>query len=90
MGASVRRTLSLLQKALLEGTYQLNKYIQSEIGDLTGKKVVHLQCNTGADTIMLAKTAEFAVGVDLVSRRCFVRKKTSRRCGCNQCGLYRG
>jgi len=55
------------KKALSEGTHQLNKYIKQEIGDLTGKKVIHLQCNTGADTILLAQTGASSVtGVDLV------------------------
>ena len=54
------------KKELLDGSYELNKYIQNEIGDLNGKSVIHLQCNTGADTILLAKTAAHAVGVDLV------------------------
>jgi len=63
------------KKALLEGTYQLNSYIQNEIGDLTGKKVIHLQCNTGADTIMLAKIADSAVGVDLVPDNILYAKK---------------
>ena len=54
------------KKALLEGTHCFNKYIDQEIGNLSGKKVIHLQCNTGADTILLAKRSESAVGVDLV------------------------
>ena len=54
------------KKTLQDGTHQLNKYIQAELGDLSGKKVIHLQCNTGADTILLAKMAASAVGVDLV------------------------
>jgi len=54
------------KETLLNGTHKLNKYIQTELGDLTGKKIIHLQCNTGADTILLAKMAESVVGVDLV------------------------
>jgi len=45
------------------GTHKLNPFIEKEIGDLSGKKVIHLQCNTGADTMLLAKLAESAVGV---------------------------
>jgi len=37
------------------GTHKLNPFIVSEIGDLTGKSVIHLQCNTGADTMCLAR-----------------------------------
>ena len=50
-----------------DGTHQLNPHILAEIGDLTGKRVIHLQCNTGADTILLARLgAAEVVGVDLV------------------------
>ena len=69
------------KKALLEGTYQLNKYIQAEIGDLTGKKVIHLQCNTGADTIMLAKMSAGAVGVDLVPDNVQYARKLAKDVG---------
>jgi len=55
------------KKALLEGSHKFNKYIQSELGELKGKKIIHLQCNTGADTILLANMgASAVVGVDLV------------------------
>lgn len=54
------------RKALMEGEHRFNKYIQAELGDLSGKKIIHLQCNTGADTILLAKMGASAVGVDLV------------------------
>jgi len=63
------------KKALLEGTYQLNKHIQAELGDLAGKSIIHLQCNTGADTIMLAKMGAKAVGVDLVPDNIVYAKK---------------
>ncbi len=63
------------KKSLLEGRHQLNTYIKNEIGDLSGKKVIHLQCNTGADTILLARMAESAVGVDLVPDNVFYAKK---------------
>jgi len=49
-----------------KGTHKLNPYITDEIGDLTGKSIIHLQCNTGADTMLLAQMAKKAVGVDLV------------------------
>ena len=35
------------------------------LGDLTGKRVVHLQCNAGQDTLGLARRGADAVGVDL-------------------------
>jgi len=69
------------KKALLGGTYQLNSHIQAEIGDLTGKKIIHLQCNTGADTILLAKMGASAVGVDLVPDNILYAKKLAHDVG---------
>lgn len=49
------------------GTFRFNKIILDELGDISGKKIIHLQCNTGADSIMLTKLgAESVTGVDLV------------------------
>ena len=69
------------KKAMLEGSHKLNKYIQHELGDLSGKKVIHLQCNTGADTIMLANTAATAVGVDLVPDNILYAQKLTEDLG---------
>lgn len=54
------------KKALSEGTHRLNGYIEKELGDISSKRVIHLQCNTGADTILLARRSAHATGVDLV------------------------
>ncbi|HIZ54638.1 MAG TPA: class I SAM-dependent methyltransferase [Firmicutes bacterium] len=63
-------------KALLSsGNYQFNQYIQKELGDLSGKEIIHLQCNTGADTLTLAKTAKSVSGVDLVPDNIFFARK---------------
>jgi len=63
------------KKALHEGTHQFNRNIQNELGDLSGKKIIHLQCNTGPDTILLAKMCASAVGVDLVPDNILYAKK---------------
>ena len=64
------------KKSLLEGSHKLNKYIQNELGDIKGKKIIHLQCNTGADTVLLAKMgASVVVGVDLVPDNVLYAKK---------------
>ena len=62
-------------KSLANGTHHLNHYITKEVGDLSGKNVIHLQCNTGADTILLAGMAQHAVGVDLVPDNIHYAKK---------------
>jgi len=63
------------RKSLSNETHQLNPFIINELGDLSGKKVIHLQCNTGADTMHLAKSAKSAVGVDLVPKNIHYAKK---------------
>ena len=54
------------KQRLSDGSHKLNKYILDELGDLSSKNIIHLQCNTGADTILLAGMGASAVGVDLV------------------------
>jgi len=44
----------------------LNPVQHQELGDIRGKSLVHLQCNTGADTISLARMGATVTGVDLV------------------------
>lgn len=51
---------------IMSGVHDLNPIIKRELGDISGKKVIHLQCNTGADTIILARNAATVTGVDLV------------------------
>ncbi len=63
------------KKSLAEDKHHFNPYIQNKLGDLKGKKVINLQCNTGADTMLLAKMAESAVGVDLVPNNIHYAKK---------------
>jgi len=69
------------KKALIEGSLQFNKHIQSELGDLSGKRIIHLQCNTGADTILLAKMCTSAVGVDLVPDNILYARKLAEDLG---------
>ena len=44
----------------------LNDTQIAELGDIEGKSLIHLQCNTGADTISLARMGARVTGVDLV------------------------
>lgn len=60
---------------LSNGNHHLNQYIQEELGDISGKEIIHLQCNTGADTLTLAKTAKSVLGVDLVPDNIFFANK---------------
>ncbi|MGC9393902.1 MAG: class I SAM-dependent methyltransferase [Anaerolineae bacterium] len=46
-----------------------------ELGDIAGKKLIHLQCNTGADTLSLARMGAKVTGVDLVPENIHYARK---------------
>lgn len=47
-----------------DGTYDVGEPEISEIGDVRGLRLVHLQCNAGADTLAWARRGAIATGVD--------------------------
>ncbi len=51
---------------LADKDFKLNPMVEKELGDIRGKKILHLQCNTGADSILLARKGATVTGVDLV------------------------
>lgn len=54
----------------------INDNILNELGDIKDKTLIHLQCNTGADTISLTKRGlKKAVGVDLANENIFYANK---------------
>lgn len=69
------------KKQFEEHRHQLNPIVQRELGDILGKKVLHLQCNTGADSIALAKMGAVVTGVDLVSDNIYFAGKLARDLG---------
>ncbi len=44
--------------------FKLNPIVTEELGDIRGKKILHLQCNTGADSILMARMGAIVTGVD--------------------------
>ena len=54
------------RKKLAENDSTLGETETQELGDVKNKKLIHLQCNTGADTISLARLGATVTGVDLV------------------------
>ena len=61
--------------------YEFNPIIEKELGDIKGKKVLHLQCNTGADSIVLAKMGAHVTGVDFVPDNVHYAKKLASDLG---------
>jgi SAM-dependent methyltransferase len=71
------------KKLLQEGKHQLSAIIEKELGDISGKTIIHLQCNTGADTIALARKGAVVTGVDLAPENIYYAKKLSQELGIN-------
>lgn len=51
----------------MQGQLGLPQVVRSALGDLAGKRVLHLQCATGESTAELAELGAFATGVDISS-----------------------
>ncbi len=66
---------------LLAGETTLSQTQIEELGDVTGKRLIHLQCNTGADTISLARMGAQVTGVDLVPENIAYARKLAADCG---------
>lgn len=74
--------------------YDIQKYIddpnhlsttvefdRTEIGDVTGKTLLHLQCHIGTDTISMARLGATVTGVDFSEASIEVARKLSEDCG---------
>lgn len=59
----------------------LNDTERQELGDISGKKILHLQCNTGADSISLARLGADVTGVDLVPENVHFARKLAADLG---------
>lgn len=53
------------QKGFLEGNNTLKPIELDLLGDISGKKILHLQCHFGQDTMSLSRLGAKATGVDL-------------------------
>ncbi|HEX2787346.1 MAG TPA: class I SAM-dependent methyltransferase [Ignavibacteria bacterium] len=51
-------------EAFKKGKNKLNSIELSEIGDISGKSLLHLQCHFGMDTLALARLGANATGID--------------------------
>ena len=51
--------------AVRSGGLSLRGIERAELGDVVGKRVLHLQCNMGADTLSLARMGAIVTGVDI-------------------------
>lgn len=64
------------------GAGALDSIVDAEIGDIAGKRILHLQCHIGSDTIALAQRgAATVVGVDFSPRAIAAAETLARECG---------
>ena len=79
-------------EAFLKGASSLNEIELKLLGDLKGKRILHLQCHFGQDTISLARLGADATGVDLsdkaiqTAKELAIKDQTEARFIC--CDIY--
>ena len=69
------------KKELMEDKHHFSQIIEDELGDISGKTVIHLQCNGGADSVLLARKGAMVTGVDLVPDNIAYARKMSSELG---------
>ena len=68
-------------KGFLEGNQTLDPIEIEELPDLSGKKLLHLQCHFGMDTLSLARLGAEVTGVDFSPEAIELAKSLSERAG---------
>ena len=76
------------KKHFLENRQRFSNIIEEELGDISGKTIIHLQCNTGADTVLLARKGAIVTGVDLVPENISYAKKMSEELGIHNINFF--
>lgn len=66
---------------LAQEDFKLNPMVEEELGNVSGKRILHLQCNTGADSILLARKGAIVTGVDLVPENIYYARKLAEDFG---------
>ncbi|HRY61529.1 MAG TPA: hypothetical protein P5266_04970, partial [Candidatus Fermentibacter sp.] len=67
--------------ALLSGGHRLDPVQVAELGDIRGKRLLHLQCHIGTDTLALARLGASVTGVDFSGRSLEIARDLSARTG---------
>jgi len=76
----------------LKGNNSLNEIELNLLGDISGKKILHLQCHFGQDTISLGRLGAKVTGVDLsdkaIDQAKLLAKKTNIQANFICCNVY--
>lgn len=70
-------------EAFKAGKTDLQKIELAELGNVTGKSLLHLQCHFGLDTLSWAREGAIVTGIDLSSEGIQTAKKISEECEIN-------
>lgn len=68
-------------QAFLDGEDNLHDIEDREIGDVRGKRIAHLQCHFGIDTLCLARRGASCVGLDFSSVALTAARELQQRTG---------
>lgn len=69
--------------SFVEGRNSLNSIEIELFGNIEGKKILHLQCHFGQDTISLARLGAITTGVDLSGKSIEKANELNKLCGTN-------
>ena len=76
------KTLDLFE-GFKKGKNSLNAYELEEVGDVKGKKLLHLQCHFGQDTLSWSRLGAKCTGIDLSNEGIELAKKLNLTFGCS-------
>jgi SAM-dependent methyltransferase len=79
-------------KAFKEGVTKLHPLELAEVGDVAGKKLLHLQCHFGLDTLSWARSGAHVTGVDFAEKAIAIAREISQELHLDatfvRCNLY--
>ena len=70
-------------QSFLNGKSSLNAYELNEVGNVEGKKLLHLQCHFGQDTLSWSRMGAICTGIDISNEGIFEAKKLNTALGLN-------
>lgn len=68
-------------QSIIRGESSLFNYEIEEIGDIKGKRLIHLQCHIGTDTVSLARLGAITIGLDYSEASIEQAKMLAYHCG---------
>ena len=67
-----------LMREFKQGLNKLHPLDREEVGDVTGKKLLHLQCHFGMDTLSWARLGAQVTGIDFADKAIAIAKDLSQ------------